>query len=390
MKKTHIVSIAFAIFSMFFGAGNLIYPLAVGRDSGPLTLFGMIGFAITAVFLPLAGLVGMILFDGDYETFFKRLGKVPGIFLIFASMLIIGPLIAIPRIVTLSHIMVAPFIPITFLQNINTHSSFIFGLIFLGITFLATFRENKIVDILGKYIGPLLLLSLIIIIGKGILTATTITTNIDSAFNLFKLNFIRGYETLDLLGGIFFASIVITILKKTIGGEYNTQALAIIGFKSGMIGVLLLGIAYTGMSILGAYHGHGLAHVHAGELFRILSFNILGSRGAVIIGTAVLMACLSTSIALSAVVAEYVKRTIFKNKLSYVTTLVITLLACMPLSTFGLGTVLALTGGPIVYIGYPVLIALTFCNIAYKLFDFKPIKLPVLATFIAALISYMW
>ncbi len=390
MKKTQIVSIAFAIFSMFFGAGNLIYPLVVGRDSGPLTAYGMIGFAITAVLLPLTGLVSMTLFDGDYETFFKRLGKAPGNFLIFTSMLIIGPLIAIPRIVTLSHTMVAPFIPITFLQNINTHSSFVFGLIFLGITFLATFRENKIVDVLGKYIGPLLLLSLTIIIGKGILTATTTTTSIDSAFNLFKLNFIRGYETLDLLGGMFFASIVITILKKTFGKECTTQELAVICFKSGMIGVLLLGIVYTGMSILGAYHGHGFAHVHAGELFRILSFNILGSRGAIIIGTAVLMACLSTSIALSAVVAEYVEHTILQNKFSYVTTLIITLLACMPLSTFGLGTVLALTGGPIVYIGYPVLIALTFCNIAYKLFDFKPVKLPVLATFILALISYVW
>ena len=392
MKITRalIVSVALAIFSMLFGAGNLIYPLAVGRDSGLLTLYGMIGFILTSVLLPIVGLVAMILFDGDYETFFNRLGKLPGRLIIFASILIIGPLIAIPRIVSLSHIMIAPFIPVAFFQTINPYSSFVFGIIFLGITFLAAFRESKIVDILGKFIGPALLVSLIIVITTGILTASTPTQAIDSAFALFKSNFIRGYETLDLLGTIFFTSIVITILKKTIGTEYKTHELALVGFKSGILGVSLLGLVYIGMSILGAFHGHGLDHVHAGELFRVIAFRVLGSGGAAIIGTAVLMACLSTSIALSVVVAEYIQKMIFRNNIDYVPALVVTLLACMPLSTFGLGSVLALTGGPIVYIGYPILIATTFCNVAYKLFNFRPIKLPVLVTFVVALISYIW
>ncbi len=390
ITRTHIISIALAIFSMLFGAGNLIYPLAVGRDAGPLTFFGMLGFLITSVFLPLAGLIGMILFNGDYKPFFNRLGKIPGALLILASMLIIGPVIAIPRIVTLSHTMIAPFIPLAFLQSINTYSSFVFGLIFLGITFLAAFRENKIVDILGKFIAPALLISLIVIITQGIFSATTATTAISDAFSLFKTNFIRGYETLDLLGTIFFTSIVITILKNTFGTEYKPHALAAIGFQAGTIGVALLGFVYIGMSILGAFHGHGLAEAHAGELFRAISFNVLGSGGAAIIGTAVLMACLSTSIALSAVVAEYTQHTIFNDKISYVLALITILLASLPLSTFGLGSVLALTAGPIVYIGYPILIVLTFCNIGYKLFGFEPVKLPVLATLIIATITYIW
>lgn len=390
ITRVHIVSIALAIFSMLFGAGNLMYPLAVGRDSGTLTFYGMIGFMLTAVLLPVAGLVAVILFDGDYKPFFNRLGKIPGELLILASLIIIGPLIVIPRIVTLSHIMIAPFIPLSFLQNINIYSSFVFGVIFLGITFLASFRENKIVDILGKFIGPALLISLIIIITKGIFTAEVATSATSNALGLFKANFIRGYGTLDLLGTIFFASIVVTILKQTIGADCKPHALAMISFKAGMIGVSLLGLVYAGMSILGAFHGHGLEDAHAGELFRLIAFNVLGTGGAAIIGIAVLMACLSTSIALSVVVAEYIQHTIFKNKIGYVSALIITLLACMPLSIFGLGSVLALTGGPIVYVGYPILITLTFCNIAYKIVDFKPVKLPVLATLIIALITYIW
>ena len=77
-----------------------------------------------------------------------------------------------------------------------------------------------------------------------------------------------------------------------------------------------------------------------------------------------------------------------KNKISYVQALLITLFASLPLSTFGLGAVLKLTGGPIVYIGYPIIIALTFCNLAYILFGFKPVKVPVVLTGLLAAILY--
>ncbi len=200
----------------------------------------------------------------------------------------------------------------------------------------------------------------------------------------------RGYETLDLLGAIFFASIVLTLLKRMIGSHYNPRTIAAIGLQSGMIGIALLGIIYIGFSILGVYHGHGLESVNAGELLREIAFKVLGSYGAFLVGVAVLMACLSTAIALSAVVAEYIEHTLFRANISFFMALVLVMVASIPLSTFGLDKVLQLTAGPIVYVGYPVLITLTMCNIAYKLADFKYVKLPVLITFIVALVSYMW
>lgn len=389
IRIEHIVATGLAIFSMLFGAGNLIYPLQVGVESGNLTAFGIFGFLITAVCLPVIGLIAMLLFDGDYQSFYLRLGKPIGHVLLFASIMIIGPILAIPRITTLSHTMIAPFLP-TFLQTITPLTSFIFALLFLGTTFLATYRENQIVNILGKYISPILLLSLIIIIVSGFFTAENIVPTTNTAWQIFKTNAVRGYETLDLLGAIFFAAIVLTILKQTIGTGHSVGTLVRVGLQSGIIGVSLLGLVYIGMSMLGAYHGHGLLHINAGELFREISFGILGNYGALLIGTAVLMACLSTSIALSAVAAEYTHQVIFKNSIDYVHALMIVLLACIPLSTIGLGQVLKLTAGPIVYIGYPIIIALTFCNIAYKMWDFKSVKLPVFLAFVVALISYVW
>jgi len=385
VEQSHVISVGLAIFSMLFGAGNLMYPLAVGMSSGSMTPVGIAGFLLTAICLPLIGLLAMILYDGNYDAFFGRLGPVAGKWTIFACMLIIGPIIAMPRIVTLSHTMTAPFMPFPFLQEVNLFSSFIFALIFLGVTFLGAFRESKIVDVLGNYISPALLISLTIIIIKGLLSAETVVPATLSASAAFGKNLIRGYETLDLLGTIFFCSIVLTILKEKTNG--STRKMVLTGLKGGLLGLSLLGLVYIGMSALGAYHGHGLI-ANAGELFSIISFRIVGCYGAAIIATAVLMACLSTSIALSAVLADYMQITIFKRSIDFVPALLLVLASCIPLSTAGIESVLKLTAGPLIYIGYPCLITLCFCNIAYKTIGFSYVRIPVIATFVLSLISY--
>ncbi len=390
VSRSHLVSIGLAIFSMLFGAGNLIYPIMVGMTSGHNITFGLIGFLLTSVCLPIAGLIAMILFEGNYVEFFNRLGRWPGRTALFICMAGIGPLVAIPRTVTLSHIMVAPYLPNS-LQSLDYYSSFIFALIFLTITFVITFRENRIIHILGYFISPLLIFSLLIILLTGLFEAEYVVPTSLSPYCSFATNLVRGYETLDLLACIFFSSIVIHILKNTLGNKisYSHNALALIGFKAGTIGVALLGVVYIGLSLLGMFYGHNLEHANAGEIFQIISYKILGKHGGLLIGTAVLMACVSTAIALSAVFAEYIQYTLSRNRIGYVPALIITLLLCLPLSTFGLGKVLWITAGPIVYIGYPMLITLTICNIAYKLFGFKWVRLPVFLTLVVALVSYL-
>lgn len=125
------------------------------------------------------------------------------------------------------------------------------------------------------------------------------------------------------------------------------------------------------------------------KFFLAIFYKVVGTHSALLIGIPVLAACLSTATALSAVFAEYIQYTLSRNRIGYIPALAIALLACLPLSTFGLTQVLLLTAGPIVYIGYPMLITLTMCNIAYKLFGFKWVKIPVLLTLVIALVSYM-
>jgi LIVCS family branched-chain amino acid:cation transporter len=388
----HLLTAGLAIFSMFFGAGNLIYPLITGITAGQHTWIGMIGFLLTAALLPLLGLIAMIFFDGDYDSFFGRLGYIPGKIAIFLCMMIIGPVIAIPRIVTLSEIMIQPFLPWATTQS--SSESLIFALIFLTITFLATYQENKIIAVLGNIISPILLACLGVIVTKGlyegILYKEMIIASTDNRLTIFTENFIRGYETLDLLGAIFFASIFISLLKMQTKGTITAKQLSQTGLKAGLIGVSLLCLVYIGMSTLTVYHGHGLEMLDAGQLFREISLRILGSHGTLIIALAVLLACLSTAIALAAVVAAYIEHEIMCNTVTYVQALIITLIACLPLSIFGLEKVLMLTGGPIVYIGYPVLISLTLCNLAFKTVGFTYVKMPVLLTGLIAAIVYMY
>jgi LIVCS family branched-chain amino acid:cation transporter len=379
--NSEIITTGLAIFSMFFGAGNLMFPIKVGLMSGDKNFFGMIGFLFSGVLIPLVALVTIILFQGDYKQFFYRLGRIPGFLFILFCMSVVGPLIIMPRIVALSYVTASPFMPGV--------SLFVFSILFLTCTFLATYKENRIVDILGYVISPLLLASLIIIIVKGYFTGITTTINPDTSLETFTKSFIIGYKLADILAGIFFCSIVITILQKNNPSfvQNNFKKLAVLSFKAGMVGLSLLALIYIGLSYLGAYHGHGLEFINEGELFSTISFRVLGSHGAAIIALAVLMACYSTIIALTAVFADFLNTQLCNNKLGYIPAVVITLLLTLIPANFGLGFILGFSG-PIIVIIYPALIALVFTNLAYKLFNFQWIKLPVAITLLVSFILY--
>lgn len=374
-----IISIGLAIFSMFFGAGNLLFPLQVGLLGGCQAMWGMLGFIITGVCLPLLSLVTIILFDGNYKAFFYRLGKVPGFLFILFCMLLIGPLYAIPRIVTFSHIMIAPF-----LGNLSLP---LFAAIFLILTFLGCYKEGKILDILGHLVSPALIVSLTIIITKGILGAgSPVECTYASTLNLFWESLKIGYNTLDIIGAIFFSAIVIGILRHNAqknNRDSSNKALAHVGFQAGLIGVSLLAIVYIGMCYMGAFYGQELQHLNPGEVFSAVSFRILGSSGAIIIAIAVLMACYSTIVPLTAVFSEYI-RGLSHHRISYMTALLISLITTGIISTFGL-TSLMDWYKPVVDILYPPLIVLSIVNFLYKMWGFDWVKLPVALTLGASL-----
>lgn len=388
MKKimqSRIIVIGLAIFSMLFGAGNIIYPIKAGVLAGSKNYAGILGFLLTGVCLPIIGLIAMILFDGNYKQFFHRIGKIPGNMAIFYCMAIVGPFLAMPRCITVPFEMISPFV--------SYLSPGLFSIIFCLVTFLLTYKESKLLNILGSYISPLLVGSLSIILVKGLAQAesTTIQTKATSA--IFFDQLVHGFQTLDLLGALFFAYIVLKILKDTNKDKTaRPKELAIIALKSGMIGGFLLMLIYLGFSYLGAYYGHSVtATMNGAQMFTHISTTILSHYGAAVIILAVLMACLSTISALAVVFAEYIHYELSNKKICYRSSLMITLAVTCFISNFGLSNILKYGEHPI-NIGYPIIITITLFNLLHKLFDVQTIKLPtfITAVTVTGLYSYFY
>lgn len=385
MKKysnSIILKTGLAIFAMLFGSANLIFPIKIGVISGNQTFIGLLGFMLSGILIPLTGLISMVFFDGNYKVFFHRIGKIPGNLLIFICMLTIGPLIAMPRIITFSYSALEPFW--------GQHLSLIkFSIIFGAITFFFAYKKNSVIDHIGKILSPLLLISL-----SGIFVIGYLSNKGTQTVNLTKLktfydSLLIGYNTLDLLGTIFFAYIAISILHNlnNKSPNYKINSIAKTMIYSSAIAGILLSLVYSALAYLGAWYGSEFKSLQEGEIFSKTILKIVGSQGALILGITVFLACLTTIIALASVVGEYIRNDVFNKKICYKSALILVLTLTVYLSQFSLGFLLYYSS-PIINITYPILITLTFCNLSYKLWGFKPVKIPVLLALIISLYLY--
>ena len=377
LSLSQIYSTSLTIFAMLFGAGNLVLPPALGMACGDKVLFGLSGFLLTGVLVPFLGLIAIILFKGNYSEFFGRIGKTPGFIITFLCMLMLGPLLIMPRIVTLSYAMLLPFMPEAIRTLSEFGSRFIFSLFFLGLAFLATYKPSRILGLVGKVLSPLKVLCIITIILIGVFSGAPASVVPESTLALFTEGIKLGYQTVDLLGTIFFGSIIISLL---LGTRTATPVLMKSIIKTTMISGALacsfLTFIYTGMSYLGVFHGAGLGHLDESQLFSQLCFRILGYHGAALIGFTVFLACFITAIALTAVVGEYAQKELFFKKISYPAALLLVLGTCLVPSLYGFAAIVSFSK-PLLFIMYPIILAITLCNLLYKIYGITTIKIPV-------------
>jgi LIVCS family branched-chain amino acid:cation transporter len=369
-----ISTIGFAIFTMLFGAGNIIYPIKAGVLAGSKHSIGILGFLLTGVVLPILGLVGMILFEGNYPAFFARIGRVPGFFAIMFCMFIIGPFIVMPRCVTVPYAMLAPFMPSISLP--------VFSALFCLLTFALTYKESKMLDLLGKYMSPILIGSLGLIISLGLINSPQIAIEqLRPSSTIFFEQVLHGFQTLDLIGALFFAYIIIKLVKSNSAHEHiSTKELAIMCLKGSALTTALMATFYIGFNLLGAYYAHLVSpDMNGADIFRIIASHIVGPQGVALLVIAILVTCLSTITALAAIFAEYLRNEIFDKHVSYVYCLIIGLGITTIISNFGLSKILA-WGFPIITALYPLIVTITLCNIAYKLFNFSWVRIPVVLT----------
>ncbi|HRD56344.1 MAG TPA: branched-chain amino acid transport system II carrier protein [Parachlamydiaceae bacterium] len=381
IKKSNTLATGLAMFSMFFGAGNVVFPLALGQHAKGNTFFAILGLLITAVGVPFMGLVSMTLFDGNYKHFFERIGKVPGFLAALFMMGLIGPFGALPRCIALSYSTLQLYFP--------DISLVVFSLVSCLIIFGFTFKKNSILDVLGYVLTPVLLFSLGFIIVKGLLMSPEMPEGGKASFDAFFSGLKDGYQTMDLLGAFFFSSIVLNCLKVNPEqqGEKNDRLIIKMTLKASLIGASLLSLVYVGFSLVAAFHSDNLAGISQDKLIGTIALQVLGPLAGIAACIAVALACLTTAIALAAVFAEFVHNDISQGKIGYIPSLIGTLIITFFISTLdfvGIAKILV----PILQVCYPALIILSLLNIAYKLYHFKPIKLPVFAVLAFSLASY--
>lgn len=377
---SRIFTTSLTIFAMIFGAGNLIFPTRLGVESCGHVWSGFLGFSLTGILLPLVGLMAIVSFGGDYEAFFARLGRIPGKLFIFISMMIIGPFTVMPRIISLAYVLLLPQFPCLPL--------WLFSLLFAIIAFLIAYRMNRVLDIIGKFLSPIKVVSLACIVLLGLWGAQAMVVTPLDVWGFFSHAMADGYQTLDLLAMIFFGSIIVRLLSQYANkSEHMTLKRAVaITASSGIIAGILLGIIYLGMIYLGALYGDGLLGPdmsgREGEIFRQIVLGVSGCYGALLIGLVVFVAGLTTVVSLSTVLGDYVHQ-VSKKRLSYTWAVAIVLCICALMASLGL-TNIVVYSKPLINFFYPLIIVTTVCNLLYKGLGFTWIKLPV---FLTALVS---
>lgn len=372
-KKASIWSTGLAMFSMFFGAGNIVFPLALGQFTQDKNLFGVSGLIITAVLVPLLGLLAMLLYNGDYVAFFRRIGRIPGFLVAIMILALIGPFGGIPRCITISFSTLGA----CGLKGLPGLNLMTFSIASCLVIFLFTFRPNKILSLLGYVLTPILLFSLAVIVVKGFIQMPYPSPSTYSGWETFSRGLLDGYNTMDLLAAFFFSSVVLLCLRKGHMAKdvpfADNRRLLTIAFYGSVIAAFLLAAVYLSFSFLAAGFSADLVSVPNHQMLGALAYRLLGPYAGMIASVAVSFACLTTEIALTAVFAEFLHETLFKEKFSYQVSLLLTLGLSFLVSTLqfeGISSFLV----PILQIFYPALIVLCILNVLHKLYGFQPVK----------------
>ena len=354
-KNKDIIITGFALFAMFFGAGNLIFPPYLGVITGDKFLVGFLGFIIADVGLSLFAILAAAKTDVDTEKVFGRAGKLFAVILGSAIMICLGPLLAIPRTAATTFEMgVSPIVP--------GFNSVLFSTIFFAITLALTIKPSKVVDIIGSYLTPALLVCLLVIIAIGIINPIG-SLNEASIQNVFNEGILQGYQTLDALGAICLSAVLIKSLVQK-GYKEEKDRVGIL-LKSGFIAAIGLAVVYGGLTYLGATVSSVYdSTVSQSTLIVAITIALLGTPGKIILSLIVTLACLTTAIGLTSATAEHFS-TLTKNKLKYEHIVIAVCIFSLAISTLGVGAIIKISA-PILSLIYPATIVLVMMTIFKK------------------------
>ncbi len=359
-----IVIIGLMLFALFFGAGNLIFPALLGQSAGANIWSANAGFLVTGVGLPLLGVLAFG-FSGkeDLQSLASRVHPIFGLVFTTVLYLAIGPLFAIPRTGNVSfEIGLKPFIS----EGSSSMALLVFTIIFFSITCFFSLNPAKIVDIVGKFLTPikltfigiLVLVAFIHPIGKFQAPTEKYVTN--SFFNGFQ----EGYLTMDTLASFVFGIIIINAIKEK--GAKTKKQIITVCLKATGIAAIILATIYSALSYMGASSVEKLGHLdNGGTVLAKVSDYYFGEYGGLLLGLMITVACLTTSVGLITSCSSYFHKLL--PSISYKKIAISLSVFSAIIANVGLNHLISFSV-PVLTVLYPLAIVLIFLTFLHSLF----------------------
>jgi LIVCS family branched-chain amino acid:cation transporter len=355
------------LFGMFFGAGNLIFPIQMGQLAGTNFWPALIGFLVTAIGLPFMGILAIGLSGSNgLRDLAGRVHPLFGIVFSMALYLTIGPFFAIPRTATV------PFV-VGFEPYINPDQGSIylglFSFVFFAIVYYFSLNPAKIMDYIGKYLTPAFLVFLFVLIVTAIVKPMGQFGNPTGDYSglAFITGFKEGYNTMDALASLAFGIVVINAIKGQ--GITDTKAIAKATWKSGIFAMALMMLIYGLITYMGAASVSSIGTLgNGGLIFAAVAQHYFGSFGNILLAIIIVLACLKTSIGLITSCGEFFY-TVFP-KVSYKWFVLVLCLVSFMIANFGLTNIIQFAV-PVLMLLYPLAIVLILLALCSPLFGHK-------------------
>lgn len=294
MRKKQVLFTGLMLFSLFFGAGNLIFPPLLGLESGSHFTTAMTGFLLTGVFLPFIAVIAVATVDGGLVSIGSRVGKAFGIIFAIIIYLSIGAFYGIPRAASVAYEL--GFQQIFYSENRMV--LILFSIVFFAATYYICLNPKKIVQRVGEFLTPILLVTLAILFVRAFFlfenTGAPVTEKYAST--PFVTGILEGYFTMDAVAALAFGIVVVNALKDS---GLRTRAEQIKGtLGAGVIAAIGLTIVYVSLGWIGVVMPRTAEFANGAEILTAATQMLFGSTGSLLFGTIVLLACLTTCIGL--------------------------------------------------------------------------------------------
>jgi LIVCS family branched-chain amino acid:cation transporter len=359
IQRKELLITSFAVFSLFFGAGNLLIPPLLGYNAGSGWFWVTIGFMITAVVIPIIGILAHARLQGTLYDFGK---KVSHKFSILYCVLIYVIAVAIPspRTAAATH-------------EIAIHPAFgtsplLTSAIYFALVLVFVLNRSKIFNIIGKFLTPLIVIMLLVVIIIGLFYSEFFTGASQYEAPMVK-GVLEGYQTFDAIGAVVVGAVIIVSLNfKNMKVEAYESKRTLIR-KSGFIAGVGLFVIYAGLIAVGAYYSSEITinselsnDMQRANLLRGISIRSLGEFGNTVLSILISLACFTTAVGIIAGTADYFKGLFHNSQTIYIVTAIIASVLGIVIGQLDFNSIV-LVAVPILLFIYPITIVLILLNI---------------------------